>query len=87
MSIASGLPYICHFFIFQFQCCMSGWKQVKGVDLCIGPCCDGYHEVIEYPPILSEVVYCKKNAARAMRLKPTMGWPIRSKSMPYWQKK
>ena len=39
---------------------MGGWKEVKGVNLCDGPCCYGYHEVVETPPLLSRVVYCKK---------------------------
>ena len=51
---------------------MGGWKEVKGVNLCDGPCCYGYHEVVEYPPLLGRVVYCKKNSMRAMLLKPTM---------------
>ena len=51
---------------------MGGWKEVKNVNLCDGPCCYGYHEVVEYPPLLSRVVYCKKNSMRAMLLKPTM---------------
>lgn len=51
---------------------MGGWKEVNGVDLCDGSCCYGYHEVVEYPPLLSRVVYCKKNSVRAMLLKPTI---------------
>ena len=51
---------------------MGGWKEVNGVHLCDGPCCYGYHEVVEYPPLLSKVVYCKKNSMRPMLLKPTM---------------
>ena len=69
---------------------MAGWKQVNGVDLCVGPCCYGYHEVVEHPPLLSRVVYCKKNAARAMHLKPTMGFPTQQDKVYktiYWRKK
>ena len=51
---------------------MGGWKEVKGANLCDGPCCYGYHEVVEHPPLLGRVVYCKKNSMRAMLLKPTM---------------
>lgn len=70
---------------------MGGWKEVKGVNLCDGPCCYGYHEVVETPPLLSRVVYCKKNSMRAMLLKPTMDWPSKKEDNVYktlfWQKK
>ena len=70
---------------------MGGWKEVKGVNLCDGPCCYGYHEVVEHPPLLSRVVYCKKNSMRAMLLKPTMmEGPDKNNKIYktiYWQKK
>ena len=70
---------------------MGGWKEVKGVNLCNGPCCYGYHEVVEHPPLLSRVVYCKKNSMRAMLLKPTMmEGPDKNNKIYktiYWQKK
>ena len=70
---------------------MGGWKEVKGVNLCDGPCCYGYHEVVEHPPLLSRVVYCKKNSMRAMLLRPTMNeGPDKDNKIYktiYWQKK
>ena len=70
---------------------MGGWKEVKGVNLCDGPCCYGYHEVVEHPPLLSRVVYCKKNSMRAMLLRPTMmEGPDKNNKIYktiYWQKK
>ena len=70
---------------------MGGWKEVKGANLCDGPCCYGYHEVVEHPPLLGRVVYCKKNSMRAMLLKPTMmEGPDKNNKIYktiYWQKK
>jgi len=57
-----------------FQCCMKGWKQVGDVELCSGPCCDGYHEVTEHSPFMDPVIHCKKNELRAWLLKPTVDW-------------
>jgi len=43
-----------------FVCCMGGWKEIHGTELCSAPCCPGYEEVVERPPLLSPLVYCKK---------------------------
>ncbi len=52
------------FFYFspQFVCCMSGMKAVRGVSLCLAPCCPGYREQVESPPLLAPVVSCKRDA-------------------------
>ena len=41
---------------------MGGWKSVGDIELCQMPCCPGYREVVEKPPLLRPVVLCKKLA-------------------------
>jgi len=43
-----------------FVCCMGGWKEIHGTVLCSAPCCPGYTERVERPPLLSPLVYCRK---------------------------
>ncbi|TRY70044.1 hypothetical protein TCAL_05425 [Tigriopus californicus] len=50
----------------QFSCCMDGMKKLRDIDLCKAPCCPGYYEVIEQPPLLSFVVYCKSLPKRKL---------------------
>ena len=44
----------------QFACCMGGWKEIHGTVLCAAPCCPGYTQKLERPPLLSPLVYCRK---------------------------
>jgi len=43
-----------------FVCCMGGWKEIHGTVLCSAPCCPGYEEKVERPPLLAPLVYCRK---------------------------
>ena len=40
---------------------MGGWKKVGSIEICGAPCCPGYREEIEKPPLLQPVVFCVKN--------------------------
>ena len=69
--------------IFQFECCMSGWKKVGSITMCGAPCCPGYRETIEKPPLLPPVTMCKKDpfARDFERL-----IQLRNDIHSYWQK-
>jgi len=43
-----------------FVCCMGGWKEIHGTVLCAAPCCPGYVERVERPPLLAPLVFCRK---------------------------
>ena len=65
---------------------MNGYKSVHHVDLCKGPCCPGYEEITERPPLLDPVVYCKKlSYIRPFLLKPTM-WDPNARTRHMWFK-
>ncbi len=52
---------------------MAGAKTVHGVDICAGPCCPGYEEIVDDPPLLSPVVYCRKmDFIRPYLMRPTV---------------
>ena len=46
---------------------MSGMKSVRGVALCHAPCCPGYAERVEQPPLLAPVVYCNRDMNQRSR--------------------
>lgn len=65
---------------------MPGYKQVGDVEVCLGPCCPGYHEVVEHPPLLDRVVYCKRDDIWPLLIKPTMNWnKNQEKTMGKWK--
>ena len=39
---------------------MGGWKEIHGTVLCAAPCCPGYVERVERPPLLAPLVFCRK---------------------------
>ncbi|GAU88135.1 hypothetical protein RvY_00884-2 [Ramazzottius varieornatus] len=43
-----------------FQCCLAGWKSVRGVVICNRPCCEGYSTRHAVLPALGQVTYCSK---------------------------
>ena len=63
---------------------MGGWKKVGTVDICRAPCCPGYREVTETPPLLQPVAFCVKdpNANDLDRLVA-----LRNDIHSYWQKR
>merc|ERR1712106_1098478 len=55
-----------------FVCCMGGWKEIHGTVLCQAPCCPGYNERVEKPPLLSPLVYCRKSGYEEVSVSPGM---------------
>ena len=62
---------------------MGGWKKVGSITLCGAPCCPGYREIVEKPPLLQAVSICAKdpNAQDNERLEK-----LRNDIHSYWQK-
>ncbi|CAI9727920.1 Hypothetical predicted protein [Octopus vulgaris] len=44
----------------QLLCCMKGVKRMRKAVFCSEPCCSGYIERVENPPLLGLVVFCEK---------------------------
>uniref|UniRef100_A0A0L8HSE8 Uncharacterized protein n=1 Tax=Octopus bimaculoides TaxID=37653 RepID=A0A0L8HSE8_OCTBM len=44
----------------QSRCCMKGVKRMRKAVFCSEPCCSGYIERVENPPLLGLVVFCEK---------------------------
>ena len=38
-------------------------KEIHGTVLCSAPCCPGYEEKVERPPLLAPLVYCRSDIA------------------------
>ena len=70
-------------FPFQFECCMAGWKRVRTVDLCSAPCCPGYMEVVDHPPLLGKIVLCQKSLNPNSDLMKHHEW--KNNYLLYWQ--
>jgi hypothetical protein len=63
---------------------MGGWKQVGSVVLCDEPCCPGYREVVEKPPVLNmAVVICAKNPNAAKDFERMV--QLKNDIHSYWQ--
>lgn len=39
---------------------MAGWKEIRGVIMCPGPCCNGYEERVMDLPLLQRSTVCHK---------------------------